>query len=531
MSDPAVNVVPPSTQALRPRVLWTPSLWPRPLRQGLLLHFLLFVIAVWPLWQTTIPALVDYLNHLARLHVLSAYADSPALQQNYRIKWDIIPYLAMEAVVLPLAHLTDIYTAGKIFVILGLFLTVAGVISVQLVTCRRLSVPGYFVYPVLYSVNLGWGFVPFVFSTGVMLCLFAGFLALERASYALRLVYTALAALLLFFAHLITAGFFALLVACAVTAETRWFSRDFFRKGLTFLPAFLPIVALWTQVPPSPALMNITEGWLSLVKFMPFVFNVHYTTGILATLVIVVALYIGWREKVLLIPSPVLRRCLVVTGILALLMPERLLNIGLFGARLPYVWLLLLAAGLSWRPGLSRGRMRGASIAVAILATGFLVRHGMIARDLQVCDARLQEFRNATQVLPVGTTLTATYRMDEAATCGNIHLPEHINALAVIERDVFIPNMFFKFYPVWPAKQLDDPQYVVTLPPQIGDFFPTGEKYLKTAENMRNWRKNFAYIAYFHFGTTVTIPDTVPIHQGSYFTLLQVIPETVGQAQ
>lgn len=492
-------------------------------RTALFVHGLLFLAAILPFWSITWPPLVDYLNHLARMHILHEYAHSPALQQNYQIRWQVTPYLAMEAVVLPLLHIVDLATAGKIFITLAFLLTAAGVVGLQLVIFKKINVFSFLVYPFLYSLNLGWGFVPFVFSIGCMLCLFCGFLHVSRRGYLLQIVYLSLAATILFFSHLIVMGIFGLLVASAATAETRWFSRAFFQRGLRLLPAFLPVAALWTLVPTAPFSTGVTEGWLDPLKLAVFLFNASYVTEVAVTSALLFALYIGWREKLLLTGSPVLQRCLVVTGVLALCLPERFLNIGLFGMRLPYVWCLLLIAGIAFRPGVAQSR--NLWLVFGVLAGILLMRHFMIAENLMACDAKLREFQKATHVLPRGTTLTAVYDMKNVDSCGNIHWLEHVNTIAVIERDVFVPNLFMKTYPVLPAPRHDDPGYVAVLPPQIDDFFPSGKKYHKQPEKMRNWRQNFAYIAYFYFTRPKPIPDTVEVYRGSYFSILKVTPQ------
>ena len=133
-------------------------------RLGIALHALLFVITIWPLWQTRIPAFVDYPNHLARMHILLEHWQNPDLQHNYEIKSQIAPYIAMEAVVLPLARWIDLETAGKLFILLGLILTAGAVIALQILINQRISILSFLVYPLLYSNNLGWGFIQFVFS-------------------------------------------------------------------------------------------------------------------------------------------------------------------------------------------------------------------------------------------------------------------------------------------------------------------------------------------------------------------------------
>jgi len=488
----------------------------------LLGHVLALLVAVWPIWNVSMLPLVDYTNHLARMHVLHSYAESPALQENYVVQWALLPYLAMDAVVLPLLEITDIYTAARIFVLVAFLLTAVGVTGLQWTATKRIGPASFLVYPVLYSTNLGWGFVPFVFGIGLALCLLIGVLALQGRHYVVRLGYLAFAFTLMYLCHLLTMGIFALLVACVVTAETRWFSRDFFARGLEVTPAFIPSVLLFTQVPPFPGGVAVTEGWFNPVKLIPLAFNADYSMALVAMIPIATVLYIGWRERFLAVGSPAMWRCLLVTGGVALVMPERLFNVGLVGLRLPYVWLLLLAAGVEFRSSHVRKEAMYALYVVFVAFFGF--RHVTIANALGTCDAKLVEFREATQKLPEGTSLMSIYSLQDVEPCGNNHWVEHVNTIAIIERDVFVPNLFVKINPVSPTPERDDPGYNVILPTRIESFFPGDPGYEATPRKMREWRQNFAYISYFHSEEMVPIPNTTTIHSGSWFSILRVEP-------
>ena len=48
----------------------------------------------------TLP-LIDYPNHLARMHILSALSRSAQLQNYYAIMWQPLPNLAMDLTVVP----------------------------------------------------------------------------------------------------------------------------------------------------------------------------------------------------------------------------------------------------------------------------------------------------------------------------------------------------------------------------------------------------------------------------------------------
>ena len=143
------------------------------------------------------------------------------------------------------------------------------------------------------------------------------------------------------------------------------------------------------------------------------------------------------------------------------------------------------------------------------------------------------EFQQAAKFLPNGAALLGVVDYTQIPQYGLSECPVHLTALAVIERNVFTPNMFFGLSGVYASPQNDDPLYGAIglpsrdflvnpsqIPPEIRRIYP---------DRMTHWRDNFAYLAYFHFGKPQPIPDTTLMHQGSYFSLLKVTHEKARQ--
>src|SRR5690348_2781657 len=84
-------------------------------------------IAAVPLFSVLVPPMGDYPNHLARLHILATIAQSTALQQLYEVRWQVTPYIGMDALGLGLAQWMPIYAVGKLLVlfVMALFLLAA----------------------------------------------------------------------------------------------------------------------------------------------------------------------------------------------------------------------------------------------------------------------------------------------------------------------------------------------------------------------------------------------------------------------
>jgi hypothetical protein len=68
----------------------------------------LFVLVALPLLCVKVPTTADYVNHLARNYIIAFGADDPLLFTFYTIQWKLVPNLAMDLIVPPLAHLVGI---------------------------------------------------------------------------------------------------------------------------------------------------------------------------------------------------------------------------------------------------------------------------------------------------------------------------------------------------------------------------------------------------------------------------------------
>jgi hypothetical protein len=83
-------------------------------QRGLILVGLLFAASVAPLLSVEIPAMVDYVNHLAEMHLL-VDAAAGRLNPAYEIGWHLYPNLAMDLIVPALARFVAVETAARLF--------------------------------------------------------------------------------------------------------------------------------------------------------------------------------------------------------------------------------------------------------------------------------------------------------------------------------------------------------------------------------------------------------------------------------
>lgn len=171
------------------------------------LFALLFVVALLPVLTMPIPAMVDYPNHLARMHIL-VRDGTPAAHPFYRVTWALYPNLAMDLVVPLIARVTSVELATRSFLLASQILTITGAIAVELAVKRRFQVSGFLALLVLHSVPFAWGFVNFQFALGIALWGIACWIVLQDRAWPLRLALHTLFVALLFGAHLFALGLY-----------------------------------------------------------------------------------------------------------------------------------------------------------------------------------------------------------------------------------------------------------------------------------------------------------------------------------
>ena len=90
---------------------------------------LLMAVASVPIATHPLPPLSDYVNHLARTHVIEAIGTDSNLNRYYGVEWQIIPNLMIDLIVPVLHRIMSVYLAGQIFTILAFLLIASGALA------------------------------------------------------------------------------------------------------------------------------------------------------------------------------------------------------------------------------------------------------------------------------------------------------------------------------------------------------------------------------------------------------------------
>jgi hypothetical protein len=348
------------------------ALGARPLHIGFFV-LLLAAVAV-PVLAVKVPPLSDYINHLARCYLIALDGRDPVLAQFYAVKWQLIPNLAIDLIVPPLARLFDIYTAGQVFLILTLFLLLAGPQLIHRALFGRWSVGPLIAALFLYNGALLAGTVNYLFGIGVALFGIAAWIALRRASPLLRGAVSAGFVIVLYVSHFGALGLYGVAVLGFEIWQTRsdpTYRRRWRSHLLAFVLPFLIVPVLALLGPGGDDLISGSIVWTLYDKLRGLFFAIEsqqlfrLPDAIVGALLLVLGLWAYWRGFVRLHPAGAV---IAVAGLVAFLAtPVNIMSAWGADVRQPLGYLFILIAFLDWQLAAPRAR------AVFLLALTALV--------------------------------------------------------------------------------------------------------------------------------------------------------------
>src|SRR6266436_7515898 len=172
---------------------------------------LLVAASLLPTLLVDIPAMADYLNHLARMYVLTD-AGTPNENPYYEISFALYPNLAMDLIVPQLAKFLEVERATRFFFLGSQVLIVIGAITLEWTIKRRHEMAGFAALLALPSTPFSFGFTNFEFGLGVALFGIASWIACEHRRWDVRVAIHALFVCALFVAHLFALGVYGLVL-------------------------------------------------------------------------------------------------------------------------------------------------------------------------------------------------------------------------------------------------------------------------------------------------------------------------------
>jgi len=487
---------------------------------------LLFLLAAIPIVSSKIPPLGNYVNHLGRMHVIAVDGHDPMLARFYDVRWSLIPNLAMDLFVPPLAKIVGVYWAGKIFVLSAFALILIGAQAIHWSLFRRASLGPLVAVLFVYSEITSLGHLNYLFGIGVALCGTASWIGLRGFSPGLRFSVSLCVVLALFLCHLSALGLYGVAVAAfelwhcfAQRPDRRMLPIDLAVFGVPFL--IVPF--LLAAGPTGGATLGGSEWQLySKAEGLWYVAKTYYRLYDLFTGAVIAAcaLWVCHRRWIRLHPAGWF--VLVVAVPLYLALPFKAMSAFHVDDRLPLGVVLLLCGFLAWDlADLARQRR----FLVAIVALALLRLAGVEAAANRV-RAAVTAFDQSLELVKPGSKIMVAQSGGDIPVFDTL---EAVPCLAIIERSSLVSIAFSH-----PAEQVlmvktpyrdvsaynEDPPGIEDLrdPPQWSAYTQSSRIY------WRHWAQDYDYLYVISASDASNpLPDRLTLlYQGPYFQLYRI---------
>ena len=395
-----------------------------------------------PIWTHPLPPLSDYVNHLARMHVIATLSKNPQLARFYELDWDVIPNLTMDLIVPVLARFMNVYVAGQVFIVSMFALIISGVLALNRALIGRWSVFPLVAFPLVYNYVFLVGLMNYMFGIGVALWALAGWIALRERTWPLRFVLSTVCVVALFFCHLSALGVYGVgLLAFEVSRLWQQRLEPWPRRILDFVASGLPFLAAAPLLDVSPTMQLVgSTYWEQRGKIDGLMYVISDYSDIAAfALIAVMAASIIWsvRHRVLRF-HPLAISLLFVSAAVYIALPRIMFDTYMTDQRVPIgiAYMLFACGDLELR----RRLVRRAFMVVLIV----IIAARLIEIDFnwsQLSDST-SELRSSVRRIAHGSKVFVAYADrslgEDVRDLGLVHAA----CIATIERSALVTTLF-----------------------------------------------------------------------------------------
>jgi hypothetical protein len=485
-------------------------------QRSLILVGLLFAVSVAPVLLVEIPAMIDYVNHLARMHL---FVDAAAGRPNpaYEIHWRFYPNLAMDLIVPALARFISVESAARLFLVASQTLVVSGAIAVEIAIRGRHLLSGFAALIALYSLPFLWGLTNFGFGCGVALWAIAFWIHYrDRPGYA-WIAFHAGFVVLLFVSHLFALGIYGLTIGCYEVSRIAGYRQ----AARTFAMMAFPVVALYLYLIWSGGAIgkSVFDWWFIFKLMWPLLVMNGYKVSLSIALGLTIAallVFLGYN-RVFGLTRPAI---FIGSGFLIayLVMPTRLFDSAYSEVRLIPAIMAILPAFLtvSWP---SRSVQSVAALAAVSI---ILINAASIASVWLAYRSDYDEIIESFRLLPPRSTILIA--RSEGSGSGIDAPMFYAPTLAAHYATAFVPSLYNLSGPI--KKAISKSRFEIE---DSRDYLPTPISQLNSASaggaaptHVRAWRTDYDYL-YVVGDQTSSIPDHLTIMMRSRrFTLYAI---------
>lgn len=403
-----------------------------------------------PLLITDVPPILDYPNHLARLVLLAAGPDDPVLGRIFVPAWSILPNLAVDLIGPPLLRVLDVHTAGRILLGATILLNLAGVITLHRAYFGRRSFWPLAAGLVACNYTFLFGFLNWQIGSGLAMLSAAAWLRWRETRPIATVLGGALAAIVLFFCHLLGVAFFLLLIGSAELRAMRSARAAWVRiAGLAAVAAGPVVLATRTPLRDAPAGLHWLSPALKLEQaaapFMNYLWPLDMGTAALVYGGVALGIAFG---RLSLAPQASVAMAVLLLAYVVL--PFDLMSTAFLDTRVAVMAGYLLFAAVD---PVRMSRWLGPGVAVTLTVL-FIARMGVLADAWGEHRSDVAALRAAIGPVPSGAAvyLTTVPRAEAPSywdagprsreLSNGLRADFHLPALLLIERGAFWPVLF-----------------------------------------------------------------------------------------
>jgi hypothetical protein len=402
------------------------------------------VMSTIPLWFVSTPPLIDFLGHMSRYHVALEIGNNPILARDWSYEWAVIANLGVDLLIMPLAALVGLETAGWIvaaslppLMIWGIF-RAARALYGEVPPSAIAALPFALAYPYQY------GFVNFWLASALAFHAFAFWVALESRPRLRALLFVP-AGLTIWLCHAYGWAVLGVLVGGYELSKPRAPGiAQFFRAGIAAVLRTWPLLVTLGAM----AFWRSGAEGAETLRWFDFSWKLHAAIltlrdqsrlldlGTLAAAIFLI--YFAWRDPRARLDPRFGIAALLFTAALILL-PFQLFGSAFADARVyPFLFIAALLA-VRLRPG--QGSERTAQLIAGGFAALFAVRIAVSAIGYVDYDAAYQRHLSALDHVERGASV-AVMVAHPCDTPWRLSRVDHLGSMALLRRDAFVNSQW-----------------------------------------------------------------------------------------
>jgi hypothetical protein len=502
------------------------------------LSFLSFLWIISPLLIFKYPILIDYPNHLASYFIQANIDHDPWLKENYRVVWNIKPYLIVEALGGVLARYIDIFLAGRLLVILGMILIGLGAVLIRKCVNRIVDFWMLSLSVLLFNEILFWGLINYFVSSGFALTAMALWIKFRDAGSWKNILLFSVISTFLFFCHLFALGVYGLFVVSYelgkfMSSRDNYAASDLAKAaGQFILPAVFFLV--WysglshNQVAHYFSYGSWADKVAALLSPIYFKYNEYATYSIPVFIILLSIARIVFPCRIGFYDC--MKMPLLVFLLLSIATPVMLADVYQIDIRLAFIFMILFIVSIRFNEEDKNTRnFRRCIILIALSMAAF--KTYFISSTWKIVNAQYQEFENDLKVIKYGSKVITI--QDDAKNTEDMdaRFYHHLSSLSIIKRSVFWPNLFtVNLTPIYPnasTKGIDSPlSDQLNLDYLLNARFRNGEVLGQSrVVYWGDWKKDFDYLISIRFDnlSAINIKELKLKVRGSFFDIYEII--------